>query len=147
MKTPARKQNSAELEPAITIARLVGPVFAAMGLSVLLNAPLYDAIVLEASHSPILIYLTGVMILPVGIAMLLAWREWTRDWRVIVTVLGWLFVIGGVIRILTPQIAMNVRIHIFTGSVAGPLIGLIVLLIGAVLTIMGYRSLYQPGRK
>lgn len=147
MKTPVRRQNGAELEPAIYIARLVGPVFAAMGLSVLLNAPMYNALMLEATRSPILIYLTGVMLLPVGIAMLHSYRAWTNDWRVIVTVLGWLFAIGGAVRVLSPQIAMNVRLQLFTGTVAGPLIGLVVFLIGAVLTVMGYRSLYQPGKR
>jgi hypothetical protein len=36
--------------------------------------------------------------------MVNAYRAWTGDWRVVVTVLGWLMVIGGVMRIVLPRL-------------------------------------------
>ena len=85
------------MPPAVFIARIVGPVFVVIGVSIMLNEPIYNAIVIEAVHSPTLIYFSGLLSLPIGIAMLNVYRAWTADWRVIVTVLGWLLTIGGVI--------------------------------------------------
>jgi hypothetical protein len=91
------------MQPAGFIARLTGPFLFVIGVGVLLNEANYSAMLTEATHSPTLIYISGVLTLPLGLAILNVYRAWTADWRVIVTVLGWLLVIGGVIRIVLPQ--------------------------------------------
>ena len=83
------------MTPAVLIVRLVGPLFVAIGIGILLNAPFYAGMIVEAVHSPTLVYLSGVASLLAGLAILNAYRAWTANWRVIVTVLGWLCVIGG----------------------------------------------------
>ena len=44
------------MQPAVFIARLIGPAFVAVGLGILANGPFYTALILEAVHSPTLIY-------------------------------------------------------------------------------------------
>ncbi len=90
------------MEPAVFIARLVGPAFVVVGLGILLNGPFYTALLAEAVRSPTLIYFSGLISLIPGLAILNVHRTWTSDWRVIITILGWLLVIGGVIRIELP---------------------------------------------
>ncbi len=92
--------------PAATlIAKLVGPLFVAIGLGVLLNRTNYAAAIAEGVRSPVLVYLAGMGTMLAGLAILNAHRAWTADWRVIVTVLGWLFIIAGIIRIVLPTVA------------------------------------------
>jgi drug/metabolite transporter (DMT)-like permease len=127
------------MPPATLIARLIGPVFAVIGVAILVNTPYYVELTAEASHVPTLIYIYGLLVLAVGIAMLNFHRAWTRDWRVIVTILGWLFVIGGVIRILLPQAVERLAPTMF-GSPAGLIAaGVIVFVVGGYLTFEGYR--------
>ena len=90
------------MQPAVFIARLVGPAFVAVGLGILLNGPFYTSLLAEATRSPTLIYFSGLISLIPGLAILNVHRTWTSDWRVIITILGWLLVIGGVIRIVLP---------------------------------------------
>ena len=55
------------MQPAVFIARLIGPAFVAVGLGVLANGPFYTALILEAVHSPTLIYFSGLMALVPGL--------------------------------------------------------------------------------
>jgi hypothetical protein len=105
----------------VYIARLAGPVLVVIGIGVLLNLVL----IAEAVRSPMLIYIAGLLALTGGLAMLNAYRAWTADWRVVVTVLGWLMVIGGVFRIARPRLTAAV----YSGSVVG----------GGYLSFEGYR--------
>ena len=58
-----------------------------------------------------------------------------RDWRVIITILGWMFVIAGFIRfVLRRQMAA-----IFSGSIAMTIVGVVVLVLGGYLSFEGYR--------
>ena len=50
-----------------------------------------------------LIYLSGMLTLTVGLAIVLSHNVWVGDWRLIITIFGWLGVGGGVFRILWPQ--------------------------------------------
>ncbi len=127
------------MPPAVFIARIVGPVFVVIGASIMLNEPIYNAIVIEAVHSPTLIYFSGLLSLPIGIAMLNVYRAWTADWRVIVTVLGWLLTIAGVTRIGLPQTTAIIGNAMFSGAAAMPIVAVIVFIIGGLLSFEGYR--------
>ncbi len=124
----------------ILVARLAGPLLAAIGIGVLLNQAVYTLAIAEAVQSTTLIFLTGVACLFAGLAILNAHRAWSADWRVIVTLLGWIFVFAGVMRIVLPQSAASAAIRIYLGSsVALPIVAAIAVLLGGYLSFEGYR--------
>ena len=128
------------MPPAVLIARLIGPLFVTIGAGVLINAPFYVGAIGEAAHSPTLVYLSGIASLLAGLAMLNAYRAWTADWRAIVTILGWLMVIGGIVRIVIPQIVTALATTIYSGPTALEIAGMIVLVLGGFLSVKGYRA-------
>ena len=69
-------------------------------------------------RATLLIYLSGVLSLLAGLAIVIAHNRWSGGWPVIITVLGWLMVIGGVIRIVVPQVMQTVAATIYAGRVA-----------------------------
>ena len=75
------------MQPAVFIARLIGPAFVAVGLGVLANGPFYTALILEAVHSPTLIYFSGLISLLPGLAILNVHRSWS-GWPAIITAIG-----------------------------------------------------------
>jgi uncharacterized membrane protein len=87
----------------------------------------------------LLIYLSGVASLLGGIAILNAHRTWTADWRVIITILGWIFVIAGFIRIVLPRQMASVATTIYSGSIAMTIVGVVILVLGGYLSFEGYR--------
>ncbi len=127
------------MPPAIFIARLTGPSLVVIGVGVLLNEANYAAMIMEAAHSPTLVYLSGLLTLPLGLAILNVYRAWTADWRVVITILGWLLAIGGVIRIVLPQFTATLATGLYSTSAGLLVFAVVMLVLGGYLSFEGYR--------
>ena len=128
------------MQPPVFIARLIGPTFVVIGVGVLLNGSFYDAMIAEAVRSPTLIYFAGLFALVPGLAILNVYRAWTADWRLIVTILGWLLAIGGAIRIVLPQFTATLATTLYSTSAGLPVFAVVMLVLGGYLSFEGYRS-------
>ena len=60
------------------------------------------------------------------------------DWRVIITALGWLMTIGGIIRIVVPQVAVLIGSAVYSGRVPTIVAALIIGTLGVFLSFKGY---------
>ncbi len=126
------------MDRSLFLARLVGPTFVAIALGMLINLGVYESMIAEALHPGILFYLSGLLSLLAGLAMVNLHNTWHLDWRVIITVLGWLMTIGGIIRIVLPQTAIAIGSTIYSGRVPTIVIALIVGALGTFLSVRGY---------
>ena len=126
------------MDRSLFLARLMGPIFVAVALGMLINLDMYEGMIAEALHTGILFYLSGLLSLLAGLAIVNSHNTWCRDWRVIVTVLGWLMTIGGVIRIVAPQVAVTVGSTIYGGRANTITAALIIGTVGAFLSLKGY---------
>ena len=126
------------MEPALTIARLLGPVLSVIGISMLINASAYRVMAGQFLATSPLIYFSGILALLAGLAMLNAHHRWTRDWRSFITALGWLFTSAGMFRILAPQFVTFVGKAIVAhgGFFIGA--GIVLLALGGFITFKGY---------
>ena len=84
-----------------TIAGLMGPTLLAMGIAMLLNLGSFPVMVEQVSHDIALIFLSGILLLVAGLAIVRSHNVWT-GWPALVTVLGWLAIIGGLARLFFP---------------------------------------------
>ena len=123
---------------SLYLARLIGPIFLAIGAGALANARVYKALADEFLRSRALIYLSGLLTLAAGLAIVLAHNLWIADWRVIITILGWLAVIGGVIRIVAPQRIEAIGRRILRHPQALTVSGAVTLVLGGTLSFFGY---------
>jgi hypothetical protein len=122
------------------LARLLGPALAVAGLALLLRPGAYLAAVAEFLRSPALLYLASILGLLGGIALVLAHNVWAADWRVIITLLGWISILDSASWILAPEQAERFWSPL-TGSPLLPLWGgALTLLIGLVLSWFGYAA-------
>jgi len=120
------------------IARLIGPVLCTVGIAMLVNPGAYREIAQQFLGNPAIIYLSGVLLLTAGLAILNAHPLWTRDWRSLITLLGWVATMAGVWRILAPKFvpfvgsAIIASPHFFLGA------GIVLLALGGFITFKGY---------
>jgi len=129
------------------IARILGPVLVMIGIGLLLEGDNFRAMADEFLHSTALIYLSGGITLALGLAMLNVHHVWARDWRVLVTIFGWLFLIGGIFRLLAPSLVQRIGESLIAHH-RWPLAGAIVTLsLGGFLTVMGYQDLWGGGER
>jgi len=124
------------------IARLMGPVLIviAMGMAfgLILEGSGYSSLMKEFIVHRGMIFLTGVLALLAGVTIVNEHNLWVPDWRVIITVLGWLLVIRGVMALvfpLTVQVFGDRIVASQAGSIAGATVAFV---LGAILCIMGY---------
>jgi hypothetical protein len=120
------------------IAGLIGPVLVAMGIAMLVNRGLFPAMIGQIARDHGLIFLTGILSLLAGLAIVRVHNVWTGSWHVLVTVLGWLAVVGGLVRMWFPQRAAPIA-ETFAGDATALMIGgVVVLALGAFLSYKAY---------
>ena len=120
------------------IARLIGPLFLVMGLGMVIEGDLVRVLSQEFLSNISLIYLAGMLTLVAGLAIINTHNVWEANWRVIVTILGWLAVLGGVIRLLFPGKVQALGVGMLSHPHAMIISGAVVLVVGAVLCWTGY---------
>ncbi len=91
------------MDTSIFLAKLMGPIFVIIGVGLFLNRERYLAVVDEVILSKTLLYVFGVMALTGGLAILLTHNVWVWDWPVVITIIAWLMVVRGSLRIVIPQ--------------------------------------------
>lgn len=112
------------------LAELIGPTLIAISISEAMNLPIF------ANNPAPVVYLNGTLLFVAGLSIIRAHNRWTRGWPVLVTFVGWLFLLGGLIRMIAPEFAQR--------SVQDPTpvyaLLLVLLAIGILLTFKAYRS-------
>jgi hypothetical protein len=135
------------MTPSTFIARILGPVLVIIGLGLLLEGETFRTMAGEFLRSAALVYFSGVATFALGLAILNVHHLWTRDWRSVVTVFGWLFVIGGIFRILAPSLVQRIG-ESFIAHQRWPIVGAIITLaLGAFLGVMGYQDIWSGGKR
>jgi len=116
------------------IAGLLGPTLIALAASEALNL----RAMAEHPAAVGLVYLNGTLLFVAGVAIVQVHNRWTRGWPVLITVMGWFAILGGVLRMFAPQGATSGAPWVY-----GLLVAL--LAVGGVLTLKGYSRRESEG--
>jgi hypothetical protein len=123
---------------SIFLAKLIGPILLIVGIAMLVNRKELDALAQELLRSRLLLSLLGLIDFSIGLSIVLTHNVWVADWRLIITLLGWLLMVRGAIRVLIPEHAKAVGAKVLnnanavTGSLA------VTAVLGLVLSYFGY---------
>jgi len=79
------------------IAGLIGPAIVALTTSEALNFHIW------ATNIPPVTHLNGLLLFVAGLAIVRAHNRWTRGWPVLVTLTGWVVMLGGLFRLFAPE--------------------------------------------
>ncbi len=134
------KKRDVPVETAQAIARLIGPVFCAMGIGMLVSPATYHELARQFLTGYTFIYYSGVLILLAGLLILNAHHVWTRDWRICVTLLGWFFACAGSFRLIAPQFVSQVGGAMIMSGSFFVVAGIVFLALGSFLTFKGYAA-------
>jgi hypothetical protein len=122
-----------------SIAGLIGPTLVAGAIAVLLNLRAWPALVEQGFHDPALIFQSGFPFFVAGLAIVRAHNRWKGGWPVLVTVVGWLGLLGGLSRILFPTRLARIAIAAVRTTGVLPAVAIVFLVVGAFLSFKGYR--------
>lgn len=127
------------MDASLLLARLIGPLFLAAGAGLLLNPAHYHKMLHRFLTDAALYYFSGALALTIGVAILLFHNLWVADWRVAITVIAWLSVLKGLVRLLFPAAGQRAAAKLLSpGLLRG--FGIFAVLLGGWLAAMGYSA-------
>ncbi len=113
-----------------SIAKIVGPTLIVMVFSEMRfwNPTLYDTQIVP------LIYLNGMILFVSGLAIISNHNVWVYGWQTIVTIIGYVCMLIGLLRMLFPEIQKTA----FKNDNSIMIIEVVLILIGMFLTLKAY---------
>lgn len=96
------------MQTSIFIAKLLGPLLVVAGLTGLVNPKAIHEMARDFMANRAMIFLGGIFALLAGLAIVNTHSFWVADWPVIITVFGWLAIVGGVLRIMFPDLTRSI---------------------------------------
>lgn len=126
------------METSVVLAKIMGPLFLVIGIGIFVNIEQYRRMVASFGENPLSIYMSGTIALLMGLIVVTFHNVWEWRWTLVITILGWLSLLKGVVRIVAPRLvaeraqryARNTNILMTTAVVT--------LVLGAVLIYFGY---------
>ncbi len=126
------------METSIFLAKLLGPMMLIMGTFVVLNPDRIRRIGREFLESEAMLFLSGVLTLPVGLSIVITHNVWAADWRVIITLIGWIAVLAGIARIMLPSLIQKLGEAMLENSYITSVPGIFMGALGAYLAWHAY---------
>ena len=126
------------METSLIIASLLGPALTAIALAMLTNRRALEAMAGQMPNNIAVVFLAGLLLLIAGVAIVRVHNVWSGGWPIIITIIGWMAVIGGFVRMIIPDQSAAMAAQLVENR---PLIvasGLIMLGIGIYLSLLGY---------
>ena len=120
------------------LANVFGLSIITVNLSLLLY-PKNIKNVFDSMQNELTLFSTGLISFVIGTTMILTHNIWVYDWRVIVTLLGWMILVKGVIRLFLPEIAVKMAKK-WVNNQWIPSILVAEIILGCVLIYFGFTS-------
>jgi hypothetical protein len=105
-----------EMALSILIAKIISVVYLAAALGAVFSRDYYQRIFDDLFKNAALTYLIGLMAVILGFLIVNYHNIWVTDWTVLVTVLGWLGLMKGVLIIAFPRFVQSYSKLIFEGN-------------------------------
>jgi hypothetical protein len=119
------------MDTSLFLARLLGPILVVLAIGLLVRQDSWRAMAKDFVTNRPLLFLSGFLTLLGGLALVNTHNVWEGGWPVIITILGWLGVIGGTARMLFPDTVVGVsekmlgnKTYLTVGGVGEGLLGL-----------------------
>jgi len=126
------------MQTSIYLAKLMGPVIGVAGVGFLLNRRAFLEMAKDFLDSTALIMLSGFLALVMGLAIINAHNIWVADWPVIITVFGWLSMVGGIVRITMPDVVRAIAQRMLAMTQFIAVEGVLLVALGGWLSFVGY---------
>lgn len=126
------------MQHSIFLAQALSIYLTVMGFSMLFNRDYFYEAAIETITQKGLSLLTALFTLVLGIVIVLFHNQWMWNWRVIITVLGWITLIKGVVRLIIPS-QVEQSISVYSHGKVFYLVSFVMIILGVVLAYYGFK--------
>jgi len=91
------------METSIFLAKVIGLISVISATAVISRYKKSIAFDQEAIKNPLFTYTSGFAIIILGVLLVVSHSVWVFDWRLVITIMGWLVLLKGIGRIFFPD--------------------------------------------
>ncbi|MCM8791279.1 MAG: hypothetical protein NC938_06250 [Candidatus Omnitrophica bacterium] len=126
------------MDGSVLIAKFLGPFIVIIGTGLFLNVDIFRRIGADFFKNPALVFISGIMTFLIGLAIVIFNNIWAADWRLIITIFGWLTLIKGALLVVLPDRLAGIS-KIFLKNIRVMLVPwAVIFILGIFLTYKGY---------
>ena len=127
------------MDNSILLAKFIGPYIMVIGFGLLFNSKAYQKVIEDFFKNAALVYVTGLITLVAGLAIVIFHNLWILDWRIIITFFGWNILIKGAWLIISPNTSAKLAALFAKDNKLVIVPWIIMFAVGIFLTTKGYR--------
>lgn len=126
------------MQTSLLVARILAIIYLAVGLGMIFNKAYYQKMIHDlCSESPML-YIGGFLAIVAGFLLTTFHNIWVKDWTVLITIIGWLAMIKGIMLLVLPKTTITIIAKSFVKPNLFPLWNGFILLLGLVMGYFGF---------
>ena len=126
------------MDLTLFLAQVMGVYFLVVGVGALLNPSRMTSAVKEAQRSHLLPYFDGAVALIVGLLIVLNHNLWDGLLETLVSLVGWVAVVEGILMMLLPQKTISAMLQKFLGAHLGKLVAIVTIVLGLYFVYEGF---------
>jgi hypothetical protein len=126
------------MDTSILLAKIIGPLFVIVGAGIFINLEHYRRLIADFGASPLSIYMAGTTAVLLGLLIVTYHNVWEWRWPVIITILGWLIVIKGAVRVIAPKLVADRAARYARNTNIVMTTAIVTFVLGAVLCYFAY---------
>ena len=126
------------MELSIFLAKLLGLYLLIMSVAILVNHQPFNKLLNEYIKDLPALFFQSIFALLFGLVLVLSHNLWTGDWRVIITIIGWLVLLKGIVHLFAPQVLIKRAVVLY--QAVSPALFVLTALLGAYLTYIGFTA-------
>ncbi len=112
--------------------------YLAVGIGILINPDFYKKLFESFIEDTIALYFGGIAALVIGYLIVAFHNTWTKDLSVIITVIGWIALIKGILILVRPKIMIALIKAIVTKGNFLKIEAIAIIIIGLALSFLGF---------
>ena len=120
------------------IFQIISIVYIAVGIGIFINPGFYKKLFEDFIENAAVLYLGGITALVVGYLILAFHNTWTMDLSVIITIVGWLALIKGVVILIQPKIIITLSKAILQKENILKIEAIAVIILGLAFAFLGF---------
>ncbi len=126
------------MEVSIFLARALGVYLLVISLSMIFNHRVFFRTFQQWVQEPATITLTAFISIILGILMVLVHNVWVPDWRIVITILAWVTLIKGIVRLNFPHAVPETMEYFHHRKIAYFSLSVLALLLAIFLIVCGF---------
>lgn len=125
------------MEISLILAKIFGIYFLILALAMFVNPKGFRRMIKAVAENDAVLTLAGVLTLLIGIILVVVHNDWTVNWALPITIIAWLTLTKGAIRLFMPSVTHELTDSISNNAVHFS-VALLALILGLYFVYVGY---------